>query len=322
MIQRLYYIFFLVCLLGAIPLKGQINPQTAFYWENPYVINPASIRSGELAFFSLAARKQWASFPGSPTTFWATGVAYSETFRSQAGMKILKDKIGYINTLDISLSYAYALRLSYDSELDMGIGGAYQVQSSDRTKAVVEDWTDPIFGGEQFRDLKAWNFHFGLEYRYSRSLIVGISGQNLLSTLRDEPAIWGGTNYLYGRYRTHSLGRGFDRDAYRTRSFARSYDMEYGVCVKQYEDDIQVDGMISLYINRNTQEEKYQVSVFGRSVGEIGFMAGIKLDSELKFLCTYDYNFKTIGRNANGSFEMMISYPIYLKKHCRNLWDR
>lgn len=303
-------------------LKAQVNPETAFYWENPYYISPASVNLDYLAYFSLSARKQWAGLEGAPATFFATGTFYWEDYHTQAGAKVLKDKIGYISTLDISLSYTYVLRLSWNSFLNMGIAGAWQSQTIERGEVALENPDDPILSSDRFKGLKEWNAHLGVEYVYDKSFILGLASQNLMSFVKEEPYIWGGVNYAYARYRTRSLGRGFDAGHYRTRSFARSYDMEYGVCVKQYKDDFQVDGMIALYINRNTQEEKFQLACFGRSVGEIGVLAGFKLVSELKFLCTYDYNFKAIGKNANGSFEVMVTYPLRRVNTCRSQWDR
>lgn len=292
----------------ALPVKAQINPETAFYWENPYFISPASVNLDYKAYFSLAARKQWASFPGTPATFWATGALYWEDYRTQAGMKVMKDKIGYINTFDISLSYTYTLRLTWNSFLNLGIAGAYQSQSVDREKVEIENPDDPVLGSERMRGLTEWNAHVGAEYVYDKKLTVGIAGQNLFSFFKEEPHIWGGVNYAYARFRT--------------RSVERSYDMEYGVCLKQYEDDFQVDGMATLYLNRDRREEMFQLSLYGRSVGEIGVLVGVKLVSELKFLCAYDYNFKTLKESAKGSFEVMVSYPLRHNSMCRSEWDR
>ena len=314
--------FVLLWQMDSLMVQGQIHPETAFYWENPYYLSPAYVNLDYKGYFSLAARKQWAGLDGSPATFFATGALFWEDYRTQAGMKILEDKIGYLHTLDFSLSYTYSLRLAWNNFLNLGIAASWQTQNIDRSKVVVDNFDDPVFFNEKLKGLKDWNAHLGIEYVYDRSLIVGIASQNMMSFLRDKPHIWAGVNYAYARYRTRSLARGFDAGRYRTRSFSRSYDMEYGVCLKQYEDDFQVDGMISLYVNRENQEEKFQFSLFGRSVGEIGVLAGFKLVSNLKFLCTYDYNFKAVSDNTYGSFEIMMTYPVQRSRSCRGVWDR
>ncbi len=300
-----------MCLLaaGGVPLavQGQINPATAFYWENPFYINPASVNLDYAAYFTLAARKQWTSFPGSPSTLNTTGAFYAEEYRTQIGYKIVSDRIGYLNTTDISLAYAYTAKLSWNSFLNLGVSGAFQSQSVDRSKVELGDVSDPVAGNAFFKGTKEWNAGIGIEYVYDKKLTVGISGRNFLSFLKKEPHIWGGTNYLYGRYRT--------------RSVERSFDLEVGFCVHQYEDDTQVEGMLTWYLNRDRREELLQLSLLGRSTGEAGFLVGVKLVSDLKFLLAFDYNFHGVSGNTFGTFELMVSYPLHKSSTCRSEWD-
>lgn len=297
------------------PLFGQSVPETAFYWENPYYINPASINFDYMGYFTFSGRKQWLGIKGAPATYFATGAIYLEDYQMQSGVKILIDKIGYVSTLDLSLSYAYSMRLHWKGSLNLGIAGAYQAQTIDRDKVSIDNGNDPILTDKRLKGLKKWNSHLGIEYSYDRRLKVGLACQNLFSLKSRENNIWNNTNYFYARYRTRSLGRAFDAGRYRTRSIPRSYDTEAGICVRQTENDLQIDGMLSLYINRDTQEEKFQFSLFGRSIGEIGLLAGLKLISDIKFLCTYDYNFNALQGYSNGSFEIMVSIPIHRNKN-------
>lgn len=303
------------CWLGGVEVFAQWLPETSFYWENPYSINPASIRPDDAAFFTLSGRKQWEGIDGAPTTLWATGVYYWEDYRMQGGVKIMGDKIGYVSTFDVSVSYAYSLRLSRESYLNMGLSAIYQSQSVDRGEVAFEEENEEIQEHWFFENRQQWNTSLGMEYGYDGLVVVGVSCQNLFSFLKEEEAVFGGINYVYGRYRTRYLGRSFEQGRYRTRSIERSFDVEAGVCLRQYKHDFQVDGMISLYVNRNTQREKFQFSLLGRSVGEVGVLAGVKLPSELKFLFSYDYNFGSLQRFSRGSFEVMVSYPI---KHRRD----
>ena len=100
---------FVLTLVVTKPCFGQSIPETAFYWENPYYINPASVNFDYAGYFTLGGRKQWTGIEGSPATYFTTGAFYAEGYRTQGGIKILKDKIGYIGSLDIALSYAYTL---------------------------------------------------------------------------------------------------------------------------------------------------------------------------------------------------------------------
>ncbi len=305
-----------VCIFSALVLttttvKGQLTPSTAFYWENPYYINPAFVNTESSAYFSLSARKQWLGLSGSPVTLFGTGTFYWEKYKMQAGVKLLHDKIGYLSTSDLSLSYAYTEPFR-DSYLSMGFSFGYQFQKVDRGEITIEDETDPalvsLFGGK-----KQWNAGLGLEYIVTPSFRVGLSSQSLFSFFKKEGAIFGGTNYLYGRYRTRLLGRVY-RPSYRTSASPTTYDMEWGVCLKQTEDSFQADGVISFYLNHPTQQEKFQFSVLGRTTGEFGFLAGVKLISEMKVLCSYDYNLKSLKGDSKGTFEVIVTYPLFLTK--------
>lgn len=307
-----YMVLLLSGILTASSVKGQVNPSTAFYWENPYYINPAFVNTESSAYFSLSARKQWMGLSGSPVTAFGTGAFYWEKYKMQAGIKLLNDKIGYLNSSDLSLSYAYTVSLR-NSFLNMGLSCSYQLQKTDREKVAIEDWNDPalanVWGGK-----KRWNAGLGLEYIVGGSFRIGLSAQNFLSFFKQEEAIFDGTNYLYGRYRTRILGRLYQPTPYRTRASPTTYDMEWGLCLKQNETDFQVDGVVSFYLNHPTQKEKFQFSLLGRTTGEFGIMAGVKLISEIKILCCYDYNFKSLKGDTQGTFEVILTYLLFSKK--------
>lgn len=144
---------------------------------------------------AISGRKQWSGFKGSPATFFATGTFYAEEYRTQGGIKILKDKIGYINTLYLALSYAYMLPVRHDSWINFGIAGSYQTQSIDRSKIIAGNDNAPILLDEILKGLKQWNAAIRIEYTYAR-------------------------------YRTRYLGRSNEAGRYRTLSIPRSYGID------------------------------------------------------------------------------------------------
>lgn len=313
--MRTKKIIYTLCTFAAILVstsaRGQVNPATAFYWENPYYINPAFVNEEALAYFSLSARKQWMTLPGSPVTIFGTGTFYWEKYKTQVGVKILNDKIGFLTSSDIALTYAYSLALR-DGRINMGLALAYQLQSTDRNKVSIEEENDPSLANI-LESRKQWNGGLGFEYASNTSFRVGISTQNMFSFFRKEGTIFSGTNYLYGRYRTRIMGRAF-RPTYRTSASPTTYDMEWGICLKQYEQEFQADGVISFYLNHPTQKEKFQLSLLGRTTGEVGVLVGIKLISEMKILGCYDYNIKALQGHTKGTFEVIVTYPLAPKK--------
>jgi type IX secretion system PorP/SprF family membrane protein len=302
-------------------MKGQNRPQTAFYWENPYYINPAFINLDYFSFVTVSAKKQWMDYQGSPSTFFATGTMFWEEAKSQAGVKILQDQIGYMKTLDFSLSYSHSVQITWNSFLNLGVAGVYLSQSVDRKKVTMDDINDPILNSERMRGLQSWDANLGAEWVYDKKLRIGISGQNILSFFKKEPYIFESTNYLYARLRTRTFAQRYNSRMYGTGSFNTSLDVEYGLCMKMYRDELQLDGMVSLYFNRSNQPEKYQLSLIGRSTSELGFMFGVKLIHDLKVLCSYDYNFKAVKDKAYGTFEVIVSIPLRPNDICRSEWD-
>lgn len=304
--------FSMAVLLAALPLKGQVNPTTAFYWENPYCINPAFVHAEASGHFTLSARKQWIGLKGTPTTLFGTATMYLEKYRMQAGIRIINDRIGFLNSSDVALSYAYALPLRNGS-VNMGLQLDGQWQGIDRNKVALEEDNDPALANLP-ETRKKWNAGIGIEYAIEDYLRIGGSMQHMFSLFKKEEAIFSGVNYLYARYRTRIIGRAYRPTSYRTTASPGTWDMEWGVCLKQYEEEFQADAMVSLYLNHPTQREKFQFSLLGRSIGEIGFLAGIKLMSEVKVLCSYDYNFKAWKGYNKGTFEVLLSYSLFPKK--------
>lgn len=142
-----------VFLFGFIHLsaEGQINSETAFYWENPYYISPAYVNLDYQGYFSLSGRKQWTGLEGSPATVFATGALFWEDYRTQAGIKVLQDYIGSVSTSEVSLSYVYSLQLAWNRFLNMGIAGAWQSQRIDRNKIKVDELDDPTLSSWRFK---------------------------------------------------------------------------------------------------------------------------------------------------------------------------
>lgn len=182
---------------------------------------------------------------------------------------------------------------------------------------ILDDWNDPALA-DALGGKRKWNAGLGFEYCFDRSFRMGLSTQNLLSFFKREDAVFSGTNYLYGSYRTRIWGCLYQPTNYISTASPTTYDMEWGLCLKQYEKKIQVDGIISFYLNHNTQKEKFQFSLLGRSTGDFGVLAGVKLFSEMKILCSYDFNFKSLRGDTEGTFEVIITYRLFPTKCISN----
>ena len=103
-----------VILFSTVSLSAQSNIRLNNFWENTHYINPASTNEEYIGELSMAARQQMAFYgSGAPGTFFGSATLVSERTRTQWGMNIFQDKIGYTQTHDFNLSYTYTIYLAH-----------------------------------------------------------------------------------------------------------------------------------------------------------------------------------------------------------------
>ena len=285
--KRLWILIFIISVFS---LKGnaQINPEIYNYWENLYYVNPANIHFNYNAYLTLNTRAQWVDFPGAPVSVNLTAAFPIEKIRSQVATKLFVDRIGYTNTVEFLLSYAYSLRINYDNSLNFGVSGALHSRTYDFSKISADDMLDPTIYSEKVNGLLEGNMSLGLEYNYKDMLQIGVSARNFMSyfpALREKRRnpLQSATNMLYAKYLTHYFG---ESNCY----------MDFGAAFRQYDKRYVGDFMTSVYYDFNS-DYSIQLQLFGGTVGDIGFSVGFNLLSDLKLLCSYTYNYAIIVTN-------------------------
>lgn len=281
---------------GSISLASfaQSSIRLNHYWENPYYVTPAYINTQYPAVFSIAGRKQWVNFNGAPTTFIASANYYNEDWKSQFGLKIVQDQIGFTTTSHLSLSYTYAVLLNETWRLQFGVAGVYQRLSYDASKMVLEDNTD----NEAYNNLlpeNRFNSDLGVELA-SRSFRFGVASQNFASLFNKTNQYLCSTNYAYGTYRT------FSEDP---------VDVGVGACGIQYNNTLTGEFNATAYFKTDRDEpDKFQVGAFYRTPGELGAIVGVNITKALSVFYSYDYNTTNIKNHSQGTHEIMIVYKL------------
>jgi type IX secretion system PorP/SprF family membrane protein len=282
---------------------AQSNIRLTNYWGNTYYINPASIDDKYLADFSMAARKQWFSFPGSPTTGFAAGTLYNEDLHTQFGLKLVQDQLGYTSTTDIDFSYAYSLDVWKYWKCNMGVGVSYQYLSYDLSKVSFTTPDDPTIY-DHLMNNNNFNAELGIELTNS-NWRLGASSQNIFSLFY--PGIskqYANTNFVYGMYKQNSRN---------------VINLGYGVCGIQYANTYQMEVNLTSYFNLPNYNTFY-VGLLYRTWSEMGLLFGIDLSKNLKLAYSYDYNVGGISRSSFGTNELMLTYKINKVWKCRNCW--
>ncbi len=93
--------------------------------------NPAYIPEIMYATIMLGGRLQWVGIDGAPKTFYAGGKYFFMGAHSQIGLSVLADKIGYQQTINPKLTYAFMLPIWDDSYINFGLGAGLKNRSYD-----------------------------------------------------------------------------------------------------------------------------------------------------------------------------------------------
>lgn len=313
-----------ILLLSAVAtcLVAQSNMQLNNFWENTYFINPASINEKYNTELALATRQLWAGNEGAASTAFGSASIYDQDMRSQFGLKVIGDHIGYTTRFDGALTYAYSLFLSKDVHLHMGLGLGYQFLTYDLSQVRTSDPLDLI----PYRNLKErsnFNSDMGMEL-YTKNLRIGFSGQHLFSTFSLVDSLLGNsTFYAYVNYKE---------------DLKKYMNMSYGVCLIDnhgrytdstglYPRDVyQLHLTTSAYFKVTPTAPVFNFGAYTRLpinyagkryIPEIGGLFGIEIGDNTYLTYSVDFNMSNINRNSIGTHELMLTYKFNHRRKCR-----
>ncbi|HEY5825874.1 MAG TPA: type IX secretion system membrane protein PorP/SprF [Cyclobacteriaceae bacterium] len=181
-------------------LFAQQDPLYAQYLLNPMVINPAYAGLNNNFNGSVAYRKQWAGFDGSPTTFNVNGHMSMFDNKVGAGVLLVQDQLGITKNTEFQGAFSYKLQLK-DNVLSFGMQGGFINFRNNTSNLTLDDPTDPVY--VQNANVVKPNVGAGVILKSER-FIVGLSVPRMLPTKISD----GGTEfqlyqqhfYLFGSY--------------------------------------------------------------------------------------------------------------------------
>ena len=301
-------ILFFINLLSLL-VVAQSDIRLNNYWVNPQYINPATIYDKYQAVFSMAARNQWFGFPGSPTTYFASGSTYLENYHTQLGLIVVQDQIGYTSSTNIGMTYGYAIALQRNWQLHLGVGLNYLNLNYDQSKVdLLDEYDHEVY--DNLRVESNFNADIGVEVT-NKMIKIGASSQNIFSLFSKLNNLQPNTNFLYGRYREMSND---------------IINMGYGICGIQYSNMYQAEFNVTSYFkmpNRsglNENPDKFDIGMFYRTGREAGFIFGFDISEAIHASYSYDYHFGGISRSSYGTNELMLTYNLLREPVCHNCW--
>jgi type IX secretion system PorP/SprF family membrane protein len=256
---------------------------------NRTTYNPASTGASRYINIYGHWRDQWQGFSGAPQTMYFTANAYFQNMRSGLGLVVIKDKIGFEQSMSFKLSYAYHVHLTSSSYLSLGLNAGILNRNIDWTKKQIEQ-PDPTLPSETENKWRA-DFDFGVEYNMER-FTAGVSLTHLHRTATDATSINVG-HHFYG-YVKYKFGLGVDFDlvpALFAQNSKKSTHME--------------SNLILFYRNKAWIGASYRVDDKFKSESIVGIV-GIDLMDFLRISYSFDYNIGAIGKVANNTHEIML----------------
>ncbi len=263
--------------------KGQNDFQLSHFMYNEMTFNPAATGNSNKFIVSLLARKQWTGMERSPASQFFSAHAYINKIKGGLGLTIINDQIGYENTLNLKLSYAYHLKLSESSSLSVGFSGGFINKKLDGTKLIYEQNSDPNAIVNQ-TSMFMPDFAAGIEYN-SEKFTAGISSTHITQATNSTTIYKVPRHYfLYAKYNFK-----FDNITITPAFLCKS-----SVFITQYELNTNVMYKKMIWIGATY---RYNESVVG--------LLGIVI-KKIRIGYTYDFNSSQLRKQSNGSHEIML----------------
>lgn len=281
-------------------LVGQSHVRLNNYWNNGYSINPAAINDSYQNSITLATRKQWLNFPGAPLAIYASGTMYLSDYSTQLGFKVLTESKGFTQLTDISIGYAYALSISREMVINMGLSASYQNFAYDRSKISMADAesNEALYRNLLFKN--NFNATIGAELAYN-DFKLGVTSQNVFSIFNPNNKLFINTNIAYLFFKQYT---------------SNSMNFGAGISAFHYADFFQMELNGTMFYRRDANSNELQLGLFYRTKFELGAIIGIDF-GKFKVSYSFDYNLGQVFNHSYGTHELMLTYNFKPSRECK-----
>jgi type IX secretion system PorP/SprF family membrane protein len=290
-------------LLTTSAVRAQLYPVFSQYYFNELVLNPAYAGSHVQLSATSTYRHQWINFPGAPRTLSFT--AHSSFVRGKVGLGLMvnQDKIGSYSNTDITMSYAYKIKMP-QATFSFGLQGMLYFVGADFSQLRLKQDGDPSFTA--INQLKP-NIGAGLYYN-RKNFFVGFSVPFLINSNFETGSL--ALTDLQQR-RNYFLRSGLIKKM----DAKGNFKINPSILVRQQEGQ-------PLSVDLNMAVIFYDVISGGVSwrSGDavIGFIS-LKLAEQLHFNYSYDFTSSNLRPFSSGTHEFMINYRYKISKVHKNL---
>jgi type IX secretion system PorP/SprF family membrane protein len=250
---------------------------------------------------TISYRNQWVGITDSPKSQMLSVHTPFENNRIGLGLIIEKNSIGIFKETSFIGNYAYRMEL-HDGKLALGLGFGATVYNIAWNELAATDPGDIQLINTPTSSVLP-NFSLGTYY-YTKKYYIGISVPLFLSHELDKST---------GKYK---IGNNFPGCNY---FFNGGYEMDISPQIKflpslliKYHpgNAIQID-----YNAQISLKDRIWMGIGYRNRGMLVGMLQYQLNYQLRMAYSYDFEFGNIGKYANGSHEIVLSYVFrYIRK--------
>lgn len=290
-------ILLILTLIITIQGFAQQDPQYSLYMFNPLGVNPGYAGSRDAISGVLVHRSQWVGLDGAPTTQVLSIHSPLKNQNMALGFQLINDKIGPRTTQDISLVYAYKIKLG-KGKLAFGLRGGILNYQYDWAKIDYRDQDDaiPTTANESFI---LPNFDFGIYYNTNK-FYAGISFDHL-----NEPAfnlsVVDTANSIAKKHinGTATIGRAF--------GLSEKLTLKTSALLRGQNKQGFLDINASMLFNN-----KFLFGITLTSRETLVFLTEFNISSQFKIGYAYDYTATELSNG--GSHEVFIGYDFLKHK--------
>ena len=189
-------LFIGILLLTTSAIHAQQNVQFSQYVFNSLTINPAYAGYKEDLYLNAVYRKQYVSFPGSPSTATVSldGLLNKDKKTVGIGGHLTVDKLGPQQTISLFGTYSYRIQFNEEDtkRLCLGLAAGFNQYSLDGSSLQYVDVNDPLINAAKQSVIKP-DAQVGAFY-YTSKFYAGLSVLNLFSLYNNGSIYLNNTN--------------------------------------------------------------------------------------------------------------------------------
>jgi len=264
---------------------AQNDIQFSNYMFSEITYNPAMAGNSSTLDATLLARQQWTGFAQAPETELFSANCYVNKLSGGVGISFINDKLGFENSQNLKLMYAYQLRVTDHSRLSFGLAFGILNYTLQGSQLVYNDMTDQEGTYNNVSKMKP-DFDFGVAYN-ATNFAIGLSSTHIdqslpNATVLDAPRHY----YLYAKYKIKAADK---------INVIPSIQLRSAMFITQFEVSA-----LMYYANR------FWIGASYRPNDAVVGLLGVEITKNFRVGYSYDYNSGPVKSFSGGSHEILV----------------